>query len=682
MPNPSCSRIATAMLSLVLIACLPWPARAVEQATLLDFATPTSRGNASLSPDGETLALAAYTEAGRGLVFISLDDMSLRGSFGVRGTYSPSSITWVSNDRVAFTLRRGEALTRGSNQGALFAIGADGQDYKRLDAKANFSNWQVLRIIDPLPDDPDWAVVEVNHTAERMNPHHAEAYRINTRTAEVKLIADGPTFDWADLIASPDGQIRFSNAYTENQTVHYYSRAANDREWQRRDFTDHAILETGLLPAGASQDAALALQLGERGHVCLTSLSVDPNTAPRQLACHPTADVETVITSFDGSTPIAAVASPGRPELLFLESGHPDEKRLKALHEAFAAGDQFVIPVGASRSGHRAILLAYSDRAPGDYYLYERDTHEVRFLFSSRPWVDADAMVPQHAVDVQARDGVRIPTLLSTPQNDGPAPMVVHPHGGPIGIRDRWGWSAEVQALGSQGFAVLQPNFRGSSGYGTAHLDRGKHAYGTGMIDDIIDATEWAIEQGHADPARICISGASYGGFAALSAGIARPDLYSCVITVAGIYDLNDWNWRLWAENRTRGSDFMEKYVGNRSRRKAQSPSRRIADLKAPALVIHGTKDRVVDVGQAEDLIDALEDLGHPVDAHFIEGEGHAGWARENEHRRLTLIVEFLRNHIGSKAPSANASPTESSARQLPDFPASGASGSDSSSPS
>jgi dipeptidyl aminopeptidase/acylaminoacyl peptidase len=263
----------------------------------------------------------------------------------------------------------------------------------------------------------------------------------------------------------------------------------------------------------------------------------------------------------------------------------------------------------------------------------DREARRLDPLFSAYPDLENVRLDPMKAVEYTARDGLVIPAYLTTPVGGGrgPFPSVILPHGGPW-ARDVWGWDAEVQFLASLGFAVLQPNFRGSDGYGREFLERGYGRWGREMQDDVTDAARWLVEQGIADPARIGIYGSSYGGFAALLALAREPDLFRAGASFAGVTDLPtllaDDDWYLNA------------------REVAISPVELAGEIRAPVLVAHGTEDWNIHVKQAEAMIDALEENGTPVLPLVYSGEVHGFIDERNAIDFYAQLGSFFRRHL------------------------------------
>src|SRR5699024_2497259 len=195
--------------------------------------------------------------------------------------------------------------------------------------------------------------------------------------------------------------------------------------------------------------------------------------------------------------------------------------------------------VSSSEDGRRVIVRVRGDRNPGRFYLLDTGTMEMRFLVAALPDLPEEALVPMKPVRIEARDGLELHALLTLPKDrDKDLPLIVNVHGGPFGITDRWGYNMETQLMAHHGYASLQVNYRGSGGRGEDFMRAGWQEWGGEMQNDVTDATRWAIEEGIADPDRICIYGGSYGGYAALMGVIREPELYQCAVGYVGVYDL------------------------------------------------------------------------------------------------------------------------------------------------
>jgi dipeptidyl aminopeptidase/acylaminoacyl peptidase len=288
------------------------------------------------------------------------------------------------------------------------------------------------------------------------------------------------------------------------------------------------------------------------------------------------------------------------------------------------------------------------------YFLLDRTTHEMHPLARAYPAL-ADVPLPEmKAWNYRARDGLEIPAYLTLPLGK-PAknlPMVVMPHGGPD-ARDVRGFDWWAQFLANRGYAVLQPNYRGSLGYGAGYTQAGLRQWGLKMQDDISDGVKKAIADGIADPKRVCIVGASYGGYAALAGATLTPALYACAVAFAGVSDLPlmlRTEHRFTGEN-SRVSSFWATRIGssdeNWDQLVATSPARHADKVRAPVLLMHGEGDTTVRIDQSEAMASALKSAGKPVEFIRFPGEDHYLNTTETRVRVLTETEKFLEKTIG-----------------------------------
>ena len=249
-------------------------------------------------------------------------------------------------------------------------------------------------------------------------------------------------------------------------------------------------------------------------------------------------------------------------------------------------------------------------------------------------------------------------------------------------MHDRWGWDRHVQALASRGYAVLQPNFRGSSGRGRDLLEAGRQQMGRGMIDDIIDATRWAIDNKLGDGKRTCIYGISYGGFAAIAAATQAPELYQCVATQAGLYDMNKTSWEAWLKQFKGRQRWIDEYYGPRSIRESQSPGKMIEHIAAPVMILHGEIDEVVPIDHAHSLEKDLQRAQKSVESHYFPGEAHGFTKIHSRMQVLNLLDQFFSKYIEPAGVNETSDPSAKSAERPPVAPAIDASDTAPSSPS
>lgn len=304
------------------------------------------------------------------------------------------------------------------------------------------------------------------------------------------------------------------------------------------------------------------------------------------------------------------------------------------------------------------LVWAYSDRQPALALLYHRETDQLSVLGRSRPQIDPARMSGMAFASYTARDGRRIPAYLTLPRGAGdkrPLPMVVLVHGGPFVRGGSWAWQSEVQFLASRGYAVLQPEFRGSTGFGDSHFKAGWKQWGQAMQDDLADAARWAIAQGVADPQRIAIAGASYGGYAAMMGLARQSDLFACAVNWVGVTDLDLMFGAHWSDLTGAYKDFgMPKLLGDRKADaemlKANSPVHLASRIRKPVLMAYGKRDQRVPIEHGERMRDALEPHNKQVEWVVYDDEGHGWYYLRTAKDFWTRVERFLAKHLAAPA--------------------------------
>jgi dipeptidyl aminopeptidase/acylaminoacyl peptidase len=309
-----------------------------------------------------------------------------------------------------------------------------------------------------------------------------------------------------------------------------------------------------------------------------------------------------------------------------------------------------------SEDGETMLLFVEGPHDPPGYYYYRTTEKHIEPLGSVRPKLAEAALPRATVVRYQARDGKTLTGYLTKPAGaaeDAKLPLIVHPHGGPE-RRDSLTFDPWVQFFAARGYAVFQVNFRGSDGFGKAFVESGYGEWGRKMQDDITDGVKALVEQGTVDPARMCIVGASYGGYAALAGAALTPELFKCAVSVAGISDLDDFiSYRLrnWGRD-SKGYTYWLKAIGDpgkdAQKLRATSPVHIADRIRIPVLLVHGSTDGVVPLSQSQAMKRALERAGRKVELVEIHEEGHSWWSDDNEKLALSSIDAFLSKHLGS----------------------------------
>lgn len=333
----------------------------------------------------------------------------------------------------------------------------------------------------------------------------------------------------------------------------------------------------------------------------------------------------------------------------------PDFADVLANLEKLSDGD--LGRLSSDEGGRRWVVGFNHDRDPGATYLYDHATGESRLLFRPLPHMDPDRLAPMRPVTITARDGLALPSYLTLPLGVEPAglPLVLSVHGGPW-YRDSWGFDAGVQLLANRGYAVLQVNFRGSTGYGKAFTKAAIGEFAGKMHDDLIDAVNWAVGRGYADPDRVGILGGSYGGYAALVGVAFTPDVFAAAVDYVGISDLANFMRTLPAIARPHLTNNWHAYVGDPddpdqlADMAARSPITRVDAIRTPLLVIQGVNDVRVVQAESDNLVGALRARGVEVDYLVQAAEGHGAVNPENVIEMWSAITAFLSRHLGGRA--------------------------------
>jgi dipeptidyl aminopeptidase/acylaminoacyl peptidase len=368
--------------------------------------------------------------------------------------------------------------------------------------------------------------------------------------------------------------------------------------------------------------------------------------AREEVAGDPQYDVAHVVFSPRTKTPIAAAILRDRTAWVVLDPAYEDDFAAIARQ---VPGDVKIDSI--DRADRVWLVSSMVDAGSQSFWTYDRGTKHAERLFVTRPALERFTLAAMTPVTYPARDALTIHAYLTTPPGVEPRnlPTVLFVHGGPW-ARDVWGYNGYVQWLANRGYAVLQPNFRGSTGYGKAHMNAGDREWAGAMHRDLLDAKEWLVAQGISDPARVAIMGASYGGYATLAALAFAPDAFACGIDIVGPSNLNTLlasippYWETLRATFTRRMGDSEEFLS------AQSPLFKADAIRAPLLIGQGANDPRVKIAESDQIVEAMRRNGQPVTYVVFDDEGH-GFARPENNKRFNAAVEaFLHDNLGGRA--------------------------------
>lgn len=623
----------------------------------------------ALSPDGRKVAVLALGKGGRKqLAVIDTDDVS-RGRVVASFTDADiASLQWISDKRLVFqatdlTSGGGDQLAPG-----LFAVDADGGDFRQLVDRTwrgaaprrigdKSLPWYTF-LVGPTPDlNSDVVFVEqVDYRGYRPgdDPPNSTLLRLDTRTGESTNLSLGAPEGPGTWLVDADGQPR-TRAIARNGKIIVHHRDPRDAQW--RVLTEFAQTSgAGFLPVRVLRDGTL-LVIATNGRDTRALYRYDP--AVRQFTGPAIVSVEGF--DFEGQ-PVWQGSSDRLLGVHVNGDGAGtvwlDEqlKQAQAYVDGKLTGTVNRLSVPLRPAAPALLVQSFSDVQPPVYAIYNTATGAITLIARSRPGIEASQMGSTDFVRFKARDGLEVPLYYTMPLaalGKKNLPTVVLVHGGPWVRGRRWGWDGQAQLLASRGYLVLEPEFRGSDGYGFNHLKAGWKQWGLAMQDDVTDAAQWAIDKGLADPQRMCVAGASYGGYATLMALAREPELFKCGVAWVAVTDID----LLFTASWTDISDSARRYglrtmVGDPDKEaallKAASPTSHAAKIKQPLLLGYGGNDLRVPLEHGRKFRNLVTQTNPRVEWVVYGDEGHGWVKRETRIDFWTRVEKFLAEHIGT----------------------------------
>lgn len=634
--------------SLLLAFCA---GAAMAQTSLEDLFRNSKFTSATLSPNGKYLATTANIE---GRIQLAVVEVETGGAKNVAGydKLDVTGIQWINDERIAFRIinRDGEQT---SSAGGLYAIDRDGtrsailmESPELIRGRMDYGIWAseprwMSMLGRAVNDDPN-GIIAVGHFPN----NDAVPYRVDSLTGkrqaidfDVNGLARGFAIDKKNRLRV----VMTTNA--EQSQVAVWYRDQGDQAW--RKLSEHSTFEPKfrVLDFDADDTTMIVTAPMEDGRWGVYKYDFVNNKPGELLASDKMVNVDGgLVFTPDSGRLVGLRMQTEPPKTLWFDKGMASLQA--AVDKAFPGLVNVIHPGNA----HAAMLIhSYSSTHPGQYSLYFPDKKKLQNLFATRPWIDPKKMSPQLAYDYVARDGLPILSYLTLPlgREAKALPLVVNVHGGPW-ARDHWGYNAEVQFLAGMGYAVLQPQFRGSTGFGDLHFKKSFAQWGLAMQDDITDGVNSLVKQGVVDPQRICIMGASYGGYATMMGLVKDPDLYRCGINLLGVTNLfyisssGTWGDRAatYSLNKTLGDPDKLRDQFN-----ATSPAKHADKIKAPVFMAYGEKDYRVPLVHGEEMRDGLKKHGKVVEYMELEQEEHGIAKEETRYRVFGAIENFLKKY-------------------------------------
>jgi dipeptidyl aminopeptidase/acylaminoacyl peptidase len=584
-----------------------------------------------LSPDGNALALMKPWK-NRMNVFIQKIGEPGEKRVTRSTARDVAGFFWANNNRIAFVQDRG-----GNENFHLFAVDTDGNNLKEL---TPFEGVRV-NIVDDLEEIEDEMLIGMN----RRDPRVFDVYRINIDTGKMEMIAENPG-NIQGWLTDNDGKLRM--AMTTDGVNHSLLYRETEKEPFKPIVTTN--FKERLAPLFFTYDnrfVYMASNLG-RDKTAIYKYDIVNNKALELIYEHPDVDVTQLLRSRKRRKITGAAYVTDKRHYHFFDE---QRRALQADLEKRLPGYEVVIS-SSSRDETKILVRTYSDKSLGAYYFYDLNSREFMKIADVSPWLNEEELCDQQPISYESRDGLTIHGYLTLPKGGTKnLPVVVNPHGGPW-ARDHWGFNSEAQFLANRGYAVLQMNFRGSTGYGKAFWQAGFKKWGKEMQDDISDGVAWLIDQGIADPGRIGIYGGSYGGYATLAGLAFTPDLYACgvdYVGVSNIFTLLSTLPPYWEPGRQKFYEMVGDPVKDSALLKEVSPVFHADQIKAPLFVAQGANDPRVKKAEADQIVNALKQRGIDVPYMVKENEGHGFHNEENRFDFYRAMEGFLGKHLGGR---------------------------------
>lgn len=618
----------------LLMAGTCFTAGAQTQIPLENFFKNPEKVGYQVSPDGTYFSFMAPYENRLNLFVQKIgSDTTIRITSETERDIAGSM--WAGNNRILYIKDTG-----GDENFQLYGVNIDGSDLKSY---TNFPNVRT-QIIDPLEKIDSLVIIGMN----KRNPQVFDPYRLNLNTGELTLLAENPG-NIQGWMTDHEGRLRVATAIVDGVNTQILYRETEDQPFQ-------PVLTTNFKETASfavfTPDNKMVYALTNIGRDKTALVLMDPKTCEEKevLYMNDKYDISGLSYS-EKKNRLTIVACEGHKDMIRHYFDKEEEEIRKKLEKQLPGYN--IGTASQSKDENIRLIYAGNDRTYGTYYLYNVKENKLTKVADIAPWIKEEEMCAMNPITYTSRDGLIIEGYLTLPkgytmENAKSLPVVVNPHGGPW-ARDSWGYNPEVQFLASRGYAVLQMNFRASTGYGRKFTELGYKQWGQTMQNDITDGVEWLIKKGIADPERIAIYGASYGGYATLAGVTFTPDLYACAIDYVGVSNLFTFMntippyWKPLL-------DMMYEMVGDPEADKEMmekySPVFHVDQIKAPLFIAQGANDPRVNKAESDQMVEALKKRGVEVEYMVKENEGHGFHNEENKFDFYRAMEKFLDKHL------------------------------------
>ncbi len=604
-----------------------------KQIPMKDFFKNPEKSSFKISPDGVHFAYLAPHKSRMNLFVREINDES-----PVRLTEESDrdimGYFWANNNKILYLKDIG-----GNENFKLYGVNIDGTN---LQCYTCFDNVRT-QVIDDLPEIENEIIIAMN----KRNPQLFDAYRLNIETGDMELIAENPG-NIQGWLTDHDGKLRVAVAINGLETSILY----RDSEDQPFDEIITYGWKDELNPLFFTFDNKYLYASSNLNRDKKQIVKIDPKNEGKELEVlfsHPDVDVSNLHYSRKRKVLTYVSYTTWKTQRSFFDEEY--RKMYERLKYEFE--DSELAITSRNKEEDKFIFMTYSDKSRGTYYYYNKNTDEIKKIHEVSPWLDSEQLSEMKPVQFTSRDGLTINGYITMPKgtDSKKLPVVINPHGGPW-HRDSWGFNPEVQFLANRGFAVMQINFRGSTGYGKEFLEASYKQWGKDMQNDITDGVNWLIDEGIADPDRVAIYGGSYGGYAVLAGLTFTPDLYAAGIDYVGVSNLFTFMNTIppyWESIRP----MLYARVGDPEKDSVllheASPVFHADKITAPLLIAQGANDPRVNKAESDQMVEALRERGIDVEYIVKNNEGHGFRNEENRFEFYEKMEAFLMKHVMKK---------------------------------
>ena len=601
-----------------------------------DFFKNSEQRTFRLSPNGEFIAYLAPYESRMNIHVRKFDSDSVTRVTSVTDR-DLAGYFWANDNRLVYIRDKG-----GNENFHLFAVDKDGSNEKDL---TPFDGVRA-QIIDDLEDNEDEMIVGLN----KRIPQVFDPYRINIKTGEMKLLYENPgnITGWQ---TDHDGKLRL--AYVTNgvdNSILY--RESEDKPFEEVITTDFKQTLAPQFFDFENPDVVYAVSNLGRDKTAVVKYDLKNKKELEEIFIDDEVDTDGISYSRKRKVPTVITYIKAKINRKFLD----DEAKsiFTAFEKELGTSNEYYI-TSSNKNEDKFLVYAGDDKSRGMYYYFDKNSGKIEHLADLSPWIKPEQMADMKPISYTSRDGLTINGYLTLPvgREAKNLPVVINPHGGPW-ARDNWGFNPEVQLLANRGYAVLQMNFRGSTGYGKEFWESSFKQWGQTMQNDITDGVKWLVDEGIADPERVAIYGGSYGGYATLAGITNTPDLYAAAVDYVGVSNLFTFMETIppyWEPYKK----MLYEMVGDPNTKdsimmKENSPVFNVDKIKSALFIAQGANDPRVNKDESDQMVEALKKRGVHVQYMVKDNEGHGFHNEENRFDFYNAMTKFLDENLKEKA--------------------------------